>query len=200
MSGFAEYERYDALGLADLVRRREVTPEELLDAALARLATRNPLVNAVVMPLEDYARTAIAAGLPAGPFRGVPYLMKDLTASLAGVRMTRGSRFFADAPAATADSEHVSRLKRSGLVLFGRTNTCELGLSLTCEPQMHGPTRNPWDPTRISARSSGGGRRADGPEGSRDGRVRQHSSTGGVLRSRRSQDDARAQHVRSVPR
>ncbi|MBM4442926.1 MAG: amidase [Candidatus Rokubacteria bacterium] len=156
MSGFAEYERYDALGLAELVRRRDVTPEELLDAALARQAARNPAINAVVMPLEDHARRAIAAGLPDGPFRGVPYLMKDLTASIAGVPMTRGSRFFADSPPAAADSEHVSRLKRAGLVIFGRTNTCELGLSLTCEPQLHGPTKNPWDLTRISSGSSGG--------------------------------------------
>src|SRR5262249_4871857 len=70
--------------------------------------------------------------------------------------MTRGSRFFADSPPATADSEHVKRLKRAGLVFFGRTNTCELGLSLTCEPQLYGPTRNPWDLSRISGGSSGG--------------------------------------------
>ena len=156
MSGFAEYERYDALGLAELVRRREITADELLDAALARVAARNPAINAVVMPLEDYARKAIASGLPSGPFTGVPYLMKDLTASIAGVRMLRGSRFFADSPPATADSEHVTRLKRAGLVIFGRTNTCELGLSLTCEPQFQGPTKNPWDLTRISGGSSGG--------------------------------------------
>src|SRR5262245_27333340 len=156
MSGLAEYERYDAVGLADLIRRREVTAEELLDAALARVAARNPVVNAVVMPLEAHARAAIAAGLPSGPFRGVPYLIKDLAASVAGAPMTRGSRFSADSPPATADSEHVTRLKRAGLIIFGRTNTCELGLSLTCEPQLHGPTRNPWDPTRISGGSSGG--------------------------------------------
>jgi Asp-tRNA(Asn)/Glu-tRNA(Gln) amidotransferase A subunit family amidase len=162
MSGFADYERYDALGLADLVRRREVTPNDLLEAALARVAARNPVINAVTMPLEDYARKAIAAGLPDGPFRGVPYLMKDLTTSIAGVRMTRGSRFFTDSPAATADSEHVTRLKRAGLVIFGRTNTCELGLSLTCEPQLHGPTKNPWDPARISGGSSGGAAAATG--------------------------------------
>ena len=156
MAGFAEYDRYDALGLAELVRRRELSPDELLDAALSRVAERNPLVNAVVMPLEDHARKTIAAGIPDGPFRGVPYLMKDLTASITGIPMTRGSRFFADSPPATADSEHVSRLKRAGLVIFGRTNTCELGLSLTCEPQLHGPTRNPWDLTRISGGSSGG--------------------------------------------
>jgi amidase len=162
MSGFAEYERYDALGLADLVRRRAVGPDDLLDAALARLESRNPVVNAVVMRLEDHARDAIKAGLPDGPFCGVPYLMKDLTASIAGIRMTRGSRFFADTPPATADSEHVTRLKRAGLVIFGRTNTCEVGLSLTCEPQLYGPTRNPWDPTRISGGSSGGAAAATG--------------------------------------
>ena len=107
------------------------------------------------LPLYDYARKAIADGLPDGPFRGVPYLLKDLTSALAGVRMTRGSRFFADTPPAAADSEHVARLKRAGLVVFGRTNTCELGLSLTCEPQLYGPTSNPWDsPASRAARAA----------------------------------------------
>src|SRR6059036_419140 len=156
MSGFAEYERYDASGLAELVRRRQVSPRELLEAAIERVESRNGAVNAVTMRLDDYGRRAIAAGVPDGPFTGVPFLMKDLTASIAGVPMTRSSRFFADAPAPAADSGHVARLKRAGLVIFGRTNTCELGLSLTCEPRMHGPTKNPWDPTRISGGSSGG--------------------------------------------
>src|SRR5438105_3581316 len=162
MSGFAEYERHDGLGLAALVARREVKPEELLEAAISRVEARNPAVNAVTMKLYDYGRQAIAAGLPDGPFRGVPYLMKDLTASIAGVPMTRSSRYYADTPPPTADSEHVRRLKRAGLVVFGRTNTCELGLSLTCEPQMHGATKNPWDPTRISGGSSGGAAAAVG--------------------------------------
>jgi Asp-tRNA(Asn)/Glu-tRNA(Gln) amidotransferase A subunit family amidase len=162
VSGFADYERYDATGLAELVRRRQVSPSDLLEAAIERVEARNGAVNAVTMPLYDYGRRAIAAGLPDGPFTGVPFLMKDLTASIAGVPMTRSSRFFADAPAPTADSEHVARLKRAGLVIFGRTNTCELGLSLTCEPQLHGPTRNPWDPTRISGGSSGGAAAAVG--------------------------------------
>ena len=162
MSGFVEYERYDALGLADLVRRRQVSPGELLEAAIARVEARNGAINAVTMPLYDYGRAAIAAGLPDGPFSGVPFLMKDLTASIAGVKMTRSSTFFADAPPPAVDSEHVVRLKRAGLVIFGRTNTCELGLSLTCEPRLHGPTRNPWDPTRISGGSSGGAAAAVG--------------------------------------
>src|SRR5438309_4139838 len=162
MTGFADYENYDALGLADLVRRRLVTPTELLEAAIARVEARNPVVNAVVLRLYDHARTAIADGLPDGPFRGVPYLLKDLTATLAGVPTTRGSKYFADAPAPTVDSEHVRRLKRAGLAIFGRTNTPELGLSLTCEPQLYGPTRNPWDPARVSGGSSGGAAAAVG--------------------------------------
>jgi amidase len=156
MSVFAEYEQYDALGLADLVRRKEVTPTELLEAAIERVEARNPAINAVTMKIYDYGRKAIADGLPDGPFRGVPFLMKDLTSPVAGVRMTRGSKFFADTPPSSADSEHVKRLKRAGLVIFGRTNTCELGLSLTCEPQLHGPTRNPWNTAHISGGSSGG--------------------------------------------
>src|SRR5213594_2674665 len=103
MKTFPDYERYDALGLAALVKSGKVTPIALLEA-------RNPKINAVVMRLYDYGRKQIADGLPDGPFRGVPFLLKDLTAVLAGVPMTRGSRFFADSPPATADSEHVKRL------------------------------------------------------------------------------------------
>lgn len=162
MSGFKEYEQYDALGLAELVRRKDVTPEELLEAAIERVEARNPALNAVTMKLYDYGRKAIADGLPDGRLRGVPYLMKDLTAPIAGVKMTRGSKFFADTPPSPIDSEHVRRLKRAGLVIFGRTNTCELGLSLTCEPQLHGPTRNPWNVEHISGGSSGGAAAAVG--------------------------------------
>ena len=161
MNAFPDYERYDALGLADLVRRREVSAEELLEAAIARVEARNPTVNAVVQKLYDYGRQAIAAGLPQGPFTGVPFVLKDLSASLAGTPTTRACRFFADA-VPTADSEQVVRLKRAGLVIFGKTNTCEFGLSLTCEPQFYGPSRNPWDPARISGGSSGGAAAAVG--------------------------------------
>jgi amidase len=155
MSGFVDYEHYDALGLADLVRRRQVSADELLDAAIARVEARNPSVNAVVMKLYDYGRQTIKAGLPDGPLTGVPFLIKDLSAALAGVPTTRACKFFADAVPAE-DSEQVKRLKRAGLVIFGKTNTCELGLSLTCEPRFHGPTHNPWDLSRISGGSSGG--------------------------------------------
>jgi amidase len=156
LKAFADYEQYDALGLAGLVKAGKVLPAELLEAAIERVEARNGAVNAVTMKLYDYGRKAIADGLPDGPFTGVPFLLKDLTASLAGVRTTRGSKFFADAPPPAADSLHVTRLKKAGLVIFGRTNTCELGLSLTCEPQLYGPTKSPWDLTRISGGSSGG--------------------------------------------
>ncbi|MEO8004871.1 MAG: amidase [Betaproteobacteria bacterium] len=162
MGAFAEYENYDALGLAELVRRKEVKPEELLEAAIERVEARNPAINAVTMKLYDYGRKMIADGLPDGPFRGVPFLMKDLTSPIAGVRMTRGSKFFADTPPSPSDSEHMKRLRKAGLVVFGRTNTCELGLSLTCEPQLHGPTRNPWNTAHISGGSSGGAAAAVG--------------------------------------
>ena len=162
MSGISEYENYDALGLAELVRKGSVSPGELLGEAIERVEARNPALNAVIMPLYDYAKRQIAAGLPDGPFKGVPYPMKDLTSAIEGVRMTRGSRFFADAPPSTFDSEHVKRLKKAGLVLFCRTNSCELGMSLTCEPVLYGPTRSPWDPTRISGGSSGGAASAVG--------------------------------------
>jgi Asp-tRNA(Asn)/Glu-tRNA(Gln) amidotransferase A subunit family amidase len=162
MSGMSEYESYDGLGLAELVRKGSVSPGELLDEAIERVEARNPAVNAVIMPLYDYAKQQIAAGLPDGPFKGVPYPMKDLTASIEGVRMTRGSRFFADTPPAAFDSEHVKRLKKAGLVLFCRTNSCELGMSLTCEPVLYGPTKSPWDQTRISGGSSGGAAAAVG--------------------------------------
>ena len=161
MAGFVDYEAHDTLGLAALIARGETTPEEVLEAAVERVEARNDAVNAVTNRLFEHGRQAIADGLPDGPLRGVPYLLKDLGASLAGCPTTRGCRFFEDVVPAE-DSEHVKRLKRAGMVIFGRTNTCELGLSLTCEPQLHGATKNPWDQTRISGGSSGGAAAAVG--------------------------------------
>ena len=89
-----DYEKHDALGLAELVRRGETTPAELLDAALARIDARNPALNAVVTPLADAARREVAAGLPNGPFTGVPFLVKELVASVAGAATTAASRLY----------------------------------------------------------------------------------------------------------
>jgi len=93
MGAFADYEQFDALGLADLVRRGKVAPTDLLEAAIQRVEARDGTVNAVIMRLYDHGRRAIADGLPDGPFRGVPFLLKDLGAPLTGERMTRGQRY-----------------------------------------------------------------------------------------------------------
>src|SRR5712691_10309068 len=155
MSGFAEFDHYDGLGLAELVRRREVSPDEVLEEAIARVDARNPAVNAVVARLYDEARAAIRAGLPTGLFTGVPYLLKDLGAHYAGAITSFGSRLFADYRA-DHDSELTARLKRAGLVIFGKTNTPELGLAPSTEPRLFGATRNPWNLAHSAGGSSGG--------------------------------------------
>jgi amidase len=155
MSAVLDLDRCDGLGLAALVRQREVSAAELLDAAIARVEARNPAINAVVHRMDEEARKAIAAGLPAGPFTGVPYLLKDLGALYAGTPTTNGSAFFRDA-VADHDSEIVRRLKRAGLVIFGKTNTSEFGLSTSVEPRLFGPTRNPWNQAFSAGGSSGG--------------------------------------------
>ncbi|HXN80934.1 MAG TPA: amidase, partial [Myxococcales bacterium] len=155
MATFPEYERYDGLGLAGLVASGQIAAREVLEAAIERVARRNPSLNAVVGPLYEQARAAVASGLPRGPFTGVPYLLKDLGAQLAGAVTTHGSAFFRDA-VAPRDSELVIRLKRAGLVLFGKTNTSEFGLSTSVEPRLFGPARNPWDRERSAGGSSGG--------------------------------------------
>ena len=162
MAGFDDFEDYDALGLAGLVANGDVCATQVLDAAIDRVEARNPSVNAVVQKLYDHGREQIAAGLPNGPFKGVPFLLKDLGSALAGARTTRGSRFFADSPPMVEDSLHVTRLKQAGMVIFGKTNTCEIGLSLTCEPRLNGASRNPWDLSRTPSGSSGGAAAAVG--------------------------------------
>ena len=147
-----EFERYDGLGLAELVRRRQVSAADVLDAAIARIEARNPAVNAVVSRLYDQARAAIAAGLPAGPLTGVPYLLKDLGAHYTGAVTSYGSALFKDF-VLDHDSELTVRLKRAGLVIAGKTNMPELGLATSTEPRLFGPTRNPWS----LAHSAGGG-------------------------------------------
>lgn len=152
---FPDYEDHDALGLAALVRKRETTPAELLEAAIARIERTNPNVNAVIDPLYDRARAAIARGLPQGPFTGVPFLLKDLGQMLTGVRLRSGSRLFADY-VAPKDSTLARRYEVAGLVIAGKTNTPELGCSITTEPVAAGASRNPWDTAHTPGGSSGG--------------------------------------------
>ncbi len=150
-----EYQSHDAVGLAELVRTREVQPSELLDAALARAEAVNPALNAIVRTLETEARATIAAGVGEGPLAGVPFLLKDISAQMKGVPTSAGSRLFVDQPAGE-DSAIVTAYRRAGLVIFGKTNTPEFGLAATTEPVLFGPTRNPWDVSRSSGGSSGG--------------------------------------------
>jgi amidase len=153
--GFSEYLKYDGLGLADLVRRKEVKPEELLEAAISRIDAMNPKINAVVTKMYDEARKTISQGLPDGPFKGVPFLVKDLGATYAGVRHTSGSKLFAQY-VPDFDNELVKRYKKAGLVTLGRTNTPEFGLNVSTESVLLGPARNPWDTERSTGGSSGG--------------------------------------------
>ncbi len=150
-----DYDRYDATALAKLVRERQVSAAELLDAAIARTEAVNPRINAVVARHYDEARAAVRAGLPQGPFSGVPFLLKDLNALLAGTVTSNGCRFFAD-NRADHDTELVARYKRGGLNIFGKTNTPEFGLTVTTEPRLHGATRNPWNLDTMAGGSSGG--------------------------------------------
>ena len=155
MAAFDDYENYDGLGLAALVAQGEVSAEELLEAAIARIEARNPAFNAVVHKLYDHARAAIAAGLPAGPFTGVPYLLKDLYTDLEGTPCENGSRLFAGY-VSRSDGPQVTRSKAAGLVILGKTTTAELGLTVSTETTACGPTRNPWNSDHSSGGSSGG--------------------------------------------
>ncbi len=146
---------YDAVGLAELVAGGEVTPLELLEGAIERVAEVNPAINAVVTPMYDQARAAIEAGIPSGPLTGVPFLLKDLRALYAGVPTTSGSRFFKDY-IPDHDSELVTRYKQAGLVIFGKTNTPEFACCPSTEGVLFGPTKNPWN-TEYSAGGSSGG-------------------------------------------
>lgn len=150
------YQEHDALGLAELVRRREVSAEELLAAALARAEEVEPRINCLAHRHAEIARAQIRAGLPAGPLRGVPFLLKDLGVELAGTITSSGSQAFREGPAASADSELVARYKRAGLVIFGKTTSPELGLTYTTESKSFGLTRNPWNLERTCGGSSGG--------------------------------------------
>jgi Asp-tRNA(Asn)/Glu-tRNA(Gln) amidotransferase A subunit family amidase len=152
---FPEYEQYDALGLAALVKQREVTPGEILDAMIARVEVRNPQVNAVVIEAYDQARAAIDAGLPDGPFAGVPYFIKDLHAPVAGLPLTHACRLYLG-NVSSFDSETVARLRRAGFVIAGRTNAPELGMMPTTEPILYGATHNPWNLAHSPGGSSGG--------------------------------------------
>ena len=151
----ADYTSYDGLGLAELVARKEVTPVELVDAAIERIERHNGTLNAVVYKAYDEARTTAAGALAEGPFKGVPFLIKDLGVEVAGWPRTSGSKFVAHIQD-TEDGELVRRYRASGVVLVGKTNTPEYGITGTTESALLGPCRNPWNPDHIAGGSSGG--------------------------------------------
>ncbi|WP_028227348.1 amidase [Paraburkholderia ferrariae] len=160
----SDYLEYDAIGLAELVKRGDVSARELLDTAIARAEAANPAINAIVLKDYDAARrraSAIEAGgngadtLADGPLAGVPLLVKDLGAAVAGLRMTFGSRHYRHY-VPTADAPVVERLRAAGLNIFGKTSASELGQMPYTEPELFGPCRNPWNLDHTPGGSSGG--------------------------------------------
>ena len=152
---FAEYDDYDGLGLAHLVRRGEVSPAELLEEAIARIERHNPRLNAVVYKAYDEAKKTAASKLSDGPFRGVPFLIKDINLPVAGWPMTNGSAYLRN-HVTPDDAELTRRYRAAGLVLMGKTNTPEFGIPGTTEGRHLGVCRNPWNPDYSSGGSSGG--------------------------------------------
>ena len=148
----------DATAQAALVAAGEVSPVELVEAALGRIDAVNPALNAVIHRRDARARAEAAALPPGGAFRGVPIVVKDLGAAMRGEPDYSGLRVAqrAGAPIADHDAAVVARLRGAGFVVVGRTNTPELGTTITTEPLSYGPTRNPWDPSRSTGGSSGG--------------------------------------------
>lgn len=152
---FNQYADFDGLGLADLVKRKEVSPLDLVEAAIERIERRNDALNAIVYKAYDEARATAKKTLPEGPFRGVPFLIKDLGAAVANWPCTSGSRFAAN----VVDEEDcglVRRYREAGTVLLAKTNTPEYGITGTTESALLGPCRSPWNLERISGGSSGG--------------------------------------------
>ncbi len=153
--GFDEYRSYDGLGLAAAIRRGDFSAQEVLAAALGRSAEINPVINAIVEPLHDYARRQLTKGLPNSTFTGVPFLLKDLGIMLEGTRTTEGSRFYAD-QIADYTQTLVQRYLDAGLVIMGKSASPEFGGTTSTESVLFGQTRNPWDLEMTAGGSSGG--------------------------------------------
>jgi len=152
---FDEYRQHDALGLAALVKNGAVTPLELVDIAIARLEAVNPKLNAVIHRRFDEARDEAKQVDRNTPFAGVPFLVKDLGMEVAGMPMCTGSRGYRNYVSGQ-DSYAVQKMKQAGFLILGKTNTPEFGITPFTEPELFGPTRNPWNPARTPGGSSGG--------------------------------------------
>ena len=152
---FSDYANCDGLGLAELVRRKKVSPLDLVDEAIARIEIHNPKINAVVLRMYERAREKAKGKLPDGPFTGVPFMIKDLHTTLEGVPTSHGNKLLRDVPAAFT-TELAKRWEESGVIVVGKTNTPEFGLTPYTESDTLGPARNPWDTSRTTGGSSGG--------------------------------------------
>lgn len=152
---FPEYDRLDGIAIADLVRRGEISAIEVTEAALARIAARNPALNAVVRRIDELARDMASQVTPSAPFVGVPMLVKDLQATIAGVPTSHGTRPL-QRVVPTHDTTLIARYRSAGAVFVGKSNTPEFGLTPFTESEALGPARNPWDTTRTPGGSSGG--------------------------------------------
>src|SRR5262244_2819348 len=152
---FEEYREHDAISLAGLIAKREVSAKEVLETAIARAEQANPAINAIVHKQYEQARKATAAGLPDGPLKGVPYLIKDLGFFETGEPATLGSSLFKDF-VADHDSAYVRRCKEAGLIIIGRSSSPEFGINPNTELRLYGPCRNPWQLGRSAGGSSGG--------------------------------------------
>ncbi len=148
----------DGIAQAELIRKGELSPRELVDAAISRIEKLNPVLNAVITPLFDEARAVAASPtLPAGPFRGVPILLKDFGAMQVGQPYYMGNQALRSARyTAPFDTPLGTRFQQAGFVTLGKTNMPEFGLQSTTQPLAFGVTRNPWDLTRSTSGSSGG--------------------------------------------
>jgi len=151
----SEYLSFDALGLAELIRTKQITPSELLEVSIELTEKLDPIINAVPIKHYDLARQHAINHKDNGLFQGVPFLLKDLNNNLEGTITSGGSRVLNNIKA-DHTSELVKRTINSGLNIFGKTNSPELGLTVTTEPVLYGPTKNPWDLDRSSGGSSGG--------------------------------------------
>lgn len=149
-----EYIQYDGLGLAELIKTKQVTSSELLDAAISEIETQNPNLNAVIYTRYEKARLASSLDSE-GVFAGVPMLLKDISQEMKGEVKSLGSKALQNYRA-SCDSEYVKRLRKSGVLFLGQTNVPEFGLMAITEPIHYGPTRNPWNRDYTPGGSSGG--------------------------------------------
>lgn len=155
MTSFTEYDQFDGLGLAQLVRDKKISPKELCEEAICRAEAVNPQLNAIIMKMYDSAREQAAKPITDAPFSGVPFLLKDAHHAFKGVPMSQGSNALKD-HIPQYDAEIVKRFKDAGVIILGKTNTPEFKLAYVTEPEAFGPTRNPWQPEFTCGGSSGG--------------------------------------------